>query len=300
MYRIPPIGYYLMIAFLLAFACQKAERINPFPQEEIPAISQISPDSNSFIAMFRDSIKVGFRLADKEGLERFKVNKTIFDRDGQIVEGPLEFMDQGLSGEVALVDVNDVVGDYAPFSTIKYDCEVADIAGATAMAIFYVSVVRDTTRLEPFEVKYFEERSLKNLAGGQDHGYNFTSESYFPRTGGQALEIDIEELSQGETFSASLRSPNNAILGLDSVFVMTDASRLNFEEATYTTISQAFAAGELFFSQTPRLQENDYVIVRLIKAPDPQFALMRILEVKDSLGLEGDLIRFDYKLSRGE
>ena len=122
--------------------------------------------------------------------------------------------------------------------------------------------------------------------------------------GGQ-IDRDIEESSRTgnnlfppvpTAFAPKFASPNNQLLGQDSVFVLTNATRFNYEAATYTSLYQAFFSDALPARETPVLKVGDYVIVRLIKAPQPQFAIMRITEINDVVGV-ADYVRFDYKVT---
>ncbi|MEO0471627.1 MAG: hypothetical protein AAF206_18500, partial [Bacteroidota bacterium] len=154
----------------------------------------------------------------------------------------------------------------------------------------------------PFEVLRYENDSIFNFRSNVAFRFNFTQRNSFPDISGpgNVLDTDIEESagSQG-LWEPRLISPNNAFFNRDSVFVLTDASRFNYNEASYETIAQAWFSDPSPASETPVLAVDDIVIVRLTKSPQPQFAVMRITRLEDDgAGLNvRDRLIFDYMVT---
>lgn len=242
------------------------------------------------------------QLADNEALATFKVEGEIFDTDGVQVS-TFQEPDQSISGTSQTITFsgNPAAGADNYFR-IKYICTAVDVKGASASTFFWVSVIPPPDPPAEFVVLEFTGDSILNNLLPNRYAFNFTSRMMLPTvTSNNELDFDIAEVSESGRgiFAPRFESPNNMLAGQDSVFVITHAEKFNYEEATHETISQAFFSDPAPYSKTPPIKENDYVIVRLTKSPQPQFAVMRITQLKDDGGgiLIQDRIIFDYKVT---
>ena len=221
------------------------------------------------------------------------------------------FFEEDLTGNnIEYVYTDDVpaVGDYYK---IRYTCYAVDTKGGFSSAVFWITVLPAPLNPAPFEVLEYTKDSIFNKRSGSLYGFNFSSRKALPLPGQtpNILDLDIAENSgTGQGFwYPTIGSPNNDQLGKDSVFVVTDASRFNYEEATYETIYQAFYSdafdSRLDHGVAPKgdelMEVGDYYIIRLTKAPFPQFAVMKITKiVDDGAGVAvHDYVVFDYKVT---
>ncbi|MDX2248145.1 MAG: hypothetical protein SF052_15275 [Bacteroidia bacterium] len=274
------------------------------PADQDPAITILEPASNNFLLEAGDEFTVTFRMADAEALKVFRAIGTIYDQDDQVVGNDVILFEDDLSGVNLSYDYVDDVPAVTPYFKIRYTCYAVDSKGAYASAVFWVSVLPAPSDPSPFEVLSYEKDSIFNRKSNAQYGFNFTQRRQLPAVAGQTpnlLDLDIAENSntgQG-IWSPTLNSPSNDLLGRDSVFVITDASHFNYEEATYQTIYEAFYSDPAPYSKTPVLKVDDYVIVRLTKSPFPQFAVMHITKVKDDgAGVNiRDYVVFNYKVT---
>lgn len=290
------------IGVFLFSSCEE-DPINPNPPEDQPpAIALISPENNNFLIEKTGTFSVTLQLADNEALATFKVEGEIFDTDAVSVSTFNE-PDQNISGTSQTITFDGSPPAAADdYYRVKYTCIAVDAKGAEASTFFWVSVIPPADPPAEFVVLEFEEDSILTNLVPNRFAFNFTSREMLPTiTSNNPLDFDIAEVSESGRgiFAPQFESPNNMLAGQDSVFVVTNAEEFNYEDATHETISQAFFSDPAPFSKTPPLKVNDYVIVRLTKAPQPQFAVMRIKRLVDDGGgiLIQDRVIFDYKVT---
>lgn len=290
---------------MLFASCKPDEELGDLiPLDEDPAITVTAPANTRLLRRAGESVTVSFRLADKEALKLFRAVPRIFDASNTPVGDALP-IDIEVSGQNIPFDFTLTVPALDPYFRIRYTCYVLDTKGAWASTEFWVTILPDPAAPEPYKVLSYQQDTIFNLRSGTRYAFNFTARTRLPALPGQnldtlRLQMDIAELSGSQgLWLPRLHSPSNNVLGLDSVFVITNAEKFNYEEATYTTIFQAFFSDPAPALNTPVLKVGDYVIVRLIKSPRPQFAVMRITSLKDDgAGLNiRDEIRFDYKVT---
>ncbi len=291
----------------LFIACEnQVEPIDrPTPEDQPPAIAIVSPTNPRFSGRVGDSRSLSLQMADNERLKSFTINVTFFRPNGTI-DSINQVSQQDLSGKSFSFTFNFTIPNREPYSRIEYTFIVEDSKGATAQTTSTVSVLPEPSDPPPFKTLVYTGDSIMNQLGDSLYGFNFSSRQGFPKTRGQdidslRLRLDIVESSgtgQG-LWQPVLRSPNNESINIDSVFVITNASRLNYEQANYNSIFEAFFSADLQLDETPVLEEGMYVIVRLVKTPRPQFALMRITELfNDGAGVNvSDKVYFDYKVT---
>lgn len=287
----------LGMGLMLALACERAERLKPVAVDRLPAISQIRPDSNAFLLRPGAVVAVGFRAADPEGLRSFRVERRVYDPAGTEVEGATVRLEQSLSGTTALVDFIDTVGNYPGLYTLRFDAIVEDLEGASAQAIFYVSLRSEDDPEGRYKLFSYTDQRLYSQTKGSEFAFSFTRQQLYPPPDTNRLDWEIAETSAGDTFLAQLVSPANQLVGNDSVFVLRGPEQFDFERATFTSLSQAWWAGNPVSEQSSSLKAGDLLLIRLSKQPNPQFAVMKIREVVDQDGAEGDYLHFDFKVS---
>ncbi|MCI4668603.1 MAG: hypothetical protein MRZ79_10755 [Bacteroidia bacterium] len=297
----------IIASIALLFGCE--DQVNPIdkptPTDEDPAIAITSPTNPRFSGRVGDAKSLTLQMADNESLSKFTINASYFLPDGTL-DSSTQISTQDITGKTFSFSFSFTVDNRAPFSKIEYTFTVEDSKGATASTKATVSVLPEPGDPPPYQILTYTGDSIMNQLGDSLFGFNLSSRQGYPKTTGQSLDslnlrLDIIESSgtgQG-LWQPTLRSPNNEAIGVDSVFVITDSSRLNYEQATYNSIFEAFFSADLQMDETPVLEEGMYVIVRLVKAPRPQFALMRITEVfNDGAGINVfDKVYFDYKVS---
>lgn len=281
------------------------------PPDEDPVIAVVSPTNTRLLNRSGDLVSISFQLADREGLKLFRAIPRRYNANDSLIE-ELDPVDIEISGQnqTFLFDLTILPAD--PFDKYHYECFVIDTKGASAKAGFWISILPDPTDPEPYQLLTYMGDTLKNPGTQPEDmykfGFNLNARRAIPTVGNQNLDtltlqmdIAVDVANPLTVWEPFLRSPNNAESGQDSVFVVTDASRFNYEEATYTTIYQAYFSDPNPMPETPLLEAGQYIIVRLIKTPRPQFAVLKITEVIDDGrgGLFGvnDQVTFDYKVS---
>lgn len=295
----------VLFTFLILSGCKNGDLDPLIPVDADPAITILSPTSNNFLLEVGEEFTVSFRMADREALKVFRAIGTIYDQDDQVVGNDVILFEDDISGENITYDYVDDVPVVSEYFKIRYTCYAVDSKGAFASAVFWVSVLPAPPNPSPFQILTYENDSIFNRKFNNQYAFNFSARKRMPAVAGQTpntLDLDIAENSGTGLglWQPTIYSPNNDQLGRDSVFVITDAARFNYEEATYHTIYQAFYSDPAPYSVTPILKEGDYVIVRLTKSPFPQFAVMKITKVADdgpgTFNVR-DYILFDYKVT---
>lgn len=304
-YLVRGLGFFMLIAVMFGTGCREEEPGDLLPSDMDPAITLLSPSNGSFLVQSGDPISVNFQLADNEALKIFRAVPEIYDQaDSLLGDGlPLDFDVAGTNTQFTL-NLNPTG---PAFYKIKYNCYAIDSKGAFASTFFWVSLLPDPNDPPIYQVLTYTADTLVSSLADSAYAFNFTARTPLPVRPGESLDtlrlqMDIAEISGTGRFSWEpvLTSPNNEALGLDSVFVLTEASRFNYESATYASIYEAYFSDPAPSTETRILAEGDYVIVRLTKAPAPQFAVMAVRALIDTgfgvLG-EKDLLVFDYKVT---
>ncbi|MDX1906086.1 MAG: hypothetical protein SF053_03570 [Bacteroidia bacterium] len=294
-----------VMSLLLALsACEEAVPFEVIPQDGPPAITVTAPANPRFLKRPGEQTTVTFQLGDNEGLRLFRVVPRIYNEADSLIGDALP-QDFDLTGNSQPFTYTFTAPALNPYYKIQYNCYAIDLKGAYATTSFWLSILPDPAAPQPYRILTYTSDTVYNKRKGIDYAFNFTSRASLPTTPGQnldplRLQMDIAEGSGSQTaWLPYLNSPANEQLGLDSVFVMTDATRFNYESANYTTIYQAFFADPAPATRTPVLKEGDYVIVRLIKSPRPQFAVMKVTKLFfDGAGINvSDYVVFDYKVT---
>lgn len=310
-------GPLLLLVLALAGCKQDPPLDELIPADGGPAITIVAPANTRFLRQAGQTVTVTFQLADNEALKLFRAVPRIFDAKDSLIGDALP-LDFEVTGTNETFPFTLTVPALDPFFKIQYNCYVIDTKGAFASTNFWVSVVPDPSDPPLYRTLSYTGDTIRNPASTQDYGFNFTSRAVLPlspiaygnTSPSQRLQMDIAlqtvpiAPSLTKTWEPFLISPNNNQLGLDSVFVVVNSANFNYAAADYNTIYRAFFSDPLPQTQTPllyTLTTNDYIIVRLIKSPQPQFAVMRIVEVRDDLqgGVFGnnDVLIFDYKVT---
>ncbi len=283
---------------VILVACHDDSINNPLRDSEAPVIQLISPDSSSLIARTGEVLDFRLEAADDKGLSLFQVDYQVHDPKGNVLL-PLTQLEQiPLSETFESLQFSDEIDSFPSFSHITYSFWVEDQRESRDQVDVVVTAIQPSP---PSAVVYptftYTTRKLWSAASDSLSGYNFSTQQAFPSEWANPLSIDIAELSTDETFTAQLSSPNNDRLNRDSIFVHLSPTQINFEEADYELIWSFYQSSTAITKQSPQLEEGDLLIVKLTKAPQPQFALMRILKVQDLPGTTQDYLEFDYKVS---
>lgn len=291
--------YSLVLGLIISlFACEADQGVPAPPNRNAPEIIISNPSNHQLELLGRTPLDLEVNMADDFALERLAVSRSVNDASGNLIESSNP-LDMFIEGSAYTLNFKDTLPDLPSFFQIIYTFEVRNTDNQAATTQLFVSIA-DEPSPSAFNLFSFEGFSLPSQQSGNGYAFNFSLQDFFPPPSSNLLDWDIEEgtlAGSGGIFDAKLSSPNNDLLGQDSVFVMTNASRFNFDAATYETIEGAYLSASNYFAETPTLQAGDLVIIRLIKAPAIQFAVMKIKEVIDDAGTANDQILFDYKVS---
>ena len=291
-------GIFLIGLGLALVACHDDTINNPLRDIEPPVIQLISPDSSKLIAKTGEVLDFHLEAADDKGLSLFQVDYQVQDPEGAILIPLTQLKQIPLSERFERLHFSDEVDTFPSFSRITYSFWVEDQRESRDQVEVVVTAIQPTP---PSAVVFptFTYTSRKLWSGASDSlsGFNFSTQQAFASNWENPLSIDITEMSTDETFAAQLSSPNNDRLNRDSIFVHLSPTQINFEEADYELIWSFYQSSTNFMKQSPQLEGGDLLIIKLSKAPQPQFALMRILKVQDLPGTTQDYLEFDYKVT---
>lgn len=293
------------------------------PEDGAPAITMVSPLNNNFLERAGEKFTVTFQLADNESLKLFRAVAQVYNPSDSIVNFDFIWKDIEVNGTNELVDFEvQVPNNYGPYFKVRFTCYALDSKGEYNSAVFWLSILPEPSDPPIYKVFEYEADTIFNNRNGtvgspkrdSVYAFNFTARRRFPTKSdydthgvGPAqlkeilkLEMDVAESSGSQgIWMPRLTSPSNEALDRDSIFVITDASRFNYENATYNTIYRAYFSDPSPYTETPILEVGNYVIIKLIKSPQPQFAVMKITELIDDGGgiAVKDQIIFDYKVT---
>ncbi len=294
-----------------------AEDIDLIPADRAPGIAVITPSSTRLFQEAGEEGTVTLRLADNEQLALLRIIPQIYDQRDSLVQTEAA-IDIPIEGQTQDYVYPYTVPNLDPYFKVRYLCYAIDLAGQSDQTSFWVSVMPPPSDPPPFQTLTYERDTLFNRLSGSQYAFNLSARRRLPAPGEDpaplTLQMDIAESSgSGQSFwQPSLSSPNNARRGNDSsVFVIVEAEQFNYEAANYNTLYRAFFADPAPAATAPPtehpiadrnkagLEVGDLVIVRLIKTPAPQFAVLRIEElVDDGAGVNvSDLVIFDYKVT---
>ncbi len=294
-----------LIGTLVLWSCNDEDPLTLLPVDQAPAITLISPANSSLLRELDEDFTVTVQVADNEALKLLRLTAEIYDQNDLQIGSSFLVRDIEVSGTNVILDITDKVPQGAlPFYKVKYTCYVIDSKGEVSSAFFWVSVLPPPSEPPVFEIRSYTGDSIFNSEATFGRGFNFTNREILPNPTRQGSDLDYDILEVSKTarqlYRPRLSSPSNDFFDRDSIFVITNSTKFNFEEATYQTLFNAFYSDPAPFTITPALEVGDLVIVRLTKAPRPQFAVMRIIDIKDDgAGTFNvrDVLRFDYKVT---
>lgn len=294
----------LFVGFLALAGCKPDDvEDGEFIFDQAPAITVVNPANGLLLGKPGTTFQVTLQAADNEALKLIRVVNEVFTEQ-DVSTGP-SFIQQDIpvSGRSVTQVLPVTVPNISAFYRIKYTVFIIDSKGASASTFFFVNVLPQDGPPPVYKVLSYTSDTIYNKLSSRQYAFDFSNRRNLPKAGGpvNVLDFDIEENSGTGRglWTPAFGSPSNNQLGLDSVFVRTDASRFNYEEATYQTIFNAFFSDPMPTTSVSNLQVGEYIIVRLIRVPRPQFAVMKINRIfSDGGGLNvRDYVVFDYKVT---
>lgn len=322
----------MVVLMVFLSACRSdSEPIVLLPENEGPGIAVLSPGNTRLLLMPSQSASVTFKLLDNEELRLLRIVQEIYDADDNLVDETIP-NDIDLQGTQVEYTYNFTAPNLPAFYKLRYVCYVIDAAGRSAETFFWVSIQPDPSDPPPYKTLTYTNDTIYNGLDTQTNpdpndiptnswGFNFSARTVLP---GEPFvdpdpflpQMDIAENSGSgvgqEGWIPSFYSPNHEITGEDTaIFVITDTTRFNYAAANYNTIFQAFFSDPAPAPTAPPtnhpirskntfgVQVGDIVIVKLIKTPRPQFAVMKIKAiVQEGFGVKlSDYVVFDYKVT---
>lgn len=286
----------LGLGLLLFNACDRSPEDDYIPVNTEPAIALVSPTNNNFLDTVGATISTVFRLDDNEQLKLFRVTGIVLDQRNDTVGSEFIVLEETVSGQHILQNFDYLVPNLPPYYKVKLTCFVIDTEGEFSSTVMIINIVPGPSDPEPYEFEsYTGDKLYSRRALNNKYYFDFYSRAHIANV----LDQDIKEESSTfvSGFSRQLSSPAMANTSnvTDSVFVMTNTARFNYDQCNYTTIYQAYYADALPVAVTPEIQTGDIIIIRLTNFP--HFGVMRVTEVKDDPGDANDYIEFDYKVT---
>lgn len=334
LFRATPIGLALIALLLtLLTACRPDadDEVVLLPENVGPGIAVLSPSNTRLLKRPGEAGSVVLKLLDNEQLRLLRIVKLIYDQRDSLV-------DEAIPEDIELQDqrveytYNFITPSLPAFYKVQYVCYAIDFSGRSAETFFWVSIQPDPDAPPLYNTLSYTNDTLWNGLDTEatpidpnpsnKWGFNFSARRVLPDTLPTNVtlpQMDIAESDQtgpgdgqGSPFAPNLYSPNHGIVGDDTaIFVITDSTRFNYERANYNTIYQAFFSDPAPAPTAPPtnhplaernkvgLEVGDIVIVKLIKTPRPQFAVMRVKEIfREGFGVSrSDYMVFDYKVT---
>lgn len=289
----------LLVILFWGVSCHEDAVNNPLLDSIPPNIRIISPDSTSILSRSGETLSLTLLVIDNVGLDSLKVYREVLAAEGDILEEKNIVDRIALGGKEQQLVYEIVLPFFPSFSQVFYDFEVTDQKQASERISQKITILSGGLELSDVNYRVNTYRNKRVYAPETDSisGFNFTTQRTFTSPFSSALDVDISICEQETARFPSFFSPNNDYLQVDSIFVISDTSKINFIEADYQIISNAFNTSGQFYDKTPSLNIGDIAIVRLIKAPQQQFVLMLITSMTDDVQRGIQYVEFDYKVS---
>ncbi|MCB9233145.1 MAG: hypothetical protein H6581_15925 [Bacteroidia bacterium] len=276
--------------------CPDCDDPSEIPVDSDPQITLMSPSEAYTLAYRGQSVDITFRLDDNEQLAAFWVEETWtsvygtpYNIIGQTWYGPQAISGRTFPKQITYTVPTTLIQDY---TTITLTAYVQDNKTKVAATSFKINVLPDSASgSTAYEITDYaadpdtkDADTIFTVLKGSKYYFSFITRSNNPTAAGNR---DIGEVSINPTFSGMLNTPNQP--GKDSTLVVTNASKFNYDLATYETIWQAYVTSNQIGDQTSGLKAGDIVIVKMVTKP--HFAVMRILEKNNT----GGFLKFEYK-----
>jgi hypothetical protein len=289
---------------MLAFSgCDRDIDTRPVPRDLDPGIALEVPSRANFTRRVFETVDLTFRLTDNEALKIWRISESLYDTDGNpVVEDVhLALADEPIAGEVLVKNyVYNVPFDIGgtlvrPYYTVEVKFYVIDSKGASASTSILVDILPPLDLPEPFPVREYLDNRMDhpNAFNGRDD-FNFYNPLVSPTVDLDKDVMIVDDLP-GPLKGKSFISPNNALRGQDSVFVIIEPTRFNYDSCTYTTLKEAWYSGNPIKRKTRMPEVGEYLLIRLAKGTEEQFAVMKptTIDPNPSTGY----IEFDFKVT---
>lgn len=294
---------FALLAVLLFSACDRMIDTRPIPSDGDPGISLATPDRSNFLRTTNSAVDITLQLTDNEALKILRITESLFSNTGDTLLLDSYAMDESIAGTVLLHPFSypittSVQGiPITDYYKIKVTFYVLDTKGASAETSIIIDIVPEPGGDPLFPIRgYFGNELIhpNTFSGNED--FNFYNPLSSP-TNVLDMDIKIVDAAPGPLSGKYLISPNNDARGTDSVFVITDSTRLNYEESTYTTLREAFYAGANINDSVAMPAVGQLLIIRLSKGQFDQFAVMKPTEYGGGSGGNPEYLRFDYRVT---
>jgi hypothetical protein len=291
-----------LFLMLLFSACDRDIDTRPVPRDLDPGIALEIPSRANFTRRIGEPVELTFRLTDNEALKIFRLSESLYDTDGNpVVVDHYTNRDEPIAGEVLVKNYVyttpfDISGRLVlPYYTIEVTFYVIDSKGASASTKILIDVLPPIDPPEPFLVREYRNNRIEhpNAFNGRED-FNFYNPATSPSVD---LDKDIKIVNEvpGPLKGKSLISPNNELRGQDSVFVIIEPARFNYDSCTYTTIKEAWYSGNPIKKKTRMPEVGEYLIIRLAKGTEEQFAVMKPTKVNETSSPAR--VEFDFKVT---
>ncbi|MEM7510048.1 MAG: hypothetical protein AAF388_03885 [Bacteroidota bacterium] len=278
-------------------ACDPEDDQVVLPENQAPVIQRILPSINNQLLPQNESIQLSFRIADQEKLALFKLSLQVLSPQNTILSDQV-VMEEQVSGTIQTVNFNTALSAYPQFSHLTYTATVTDSENLTASTTYELDILSDS-REEPL-FKIFSIGSKNLYQENQDSSFimNLTTQRRWNGYDGNLLDMDIAVVNEeGESYTPQLISPAADESGETRVFIKATSDTLNYENVTHEVLFRAFSAysGQVL-TKVP-VEKDALILVRLTRAPAPQFAILKMENILDEAGTSNDRITFSYKVT---
>ena len=289
LFRTQSLVLLVITGVMIFFAgCKKDDPDIIFPPDGDPSIILVSPTQSHTLARMGESVSITFRMDDNEQLNSFKVSETWTSVQGQAyirINSPV-MPDKVISGTNRLETITYTVPttQIQNYSVITLTASAVDSRGKSVSTQFRISVIPapGTGGGASVQVQsYLSGDTIWSILNGTGGNYF----SILQRANDPANQFyrDLGEISVNPIFSGELNAPNQA--GADSIFVVTDPSRFNFEDLTWETTWEHFVTSAAITDRTGPLVTGDIVILKMgYPSVLPMFAVIKIRKKNDAIG----------------
>ncbi len=290
----------LPLVILLAVgmtACDPEDDQVVLPENQAPVIQRVLHSINNQLLPQNESIQLSFRIADQEKLAQFTLSLQVLSPQNTILSDQV-VMEEQVSGTIQTVNFNTALSAYPQFSHLVYTATVTDSENLSASTTYELDILSDS-REEPL-FKIFNIGSKNLYQENQDSSFiiNLTTQRRWNDYDGNLLEMDLAVVNEGgEQYSPQLISPAADVSGETRVFIKTTSDSLNYENVTHEVLFRTFSAYSGQELTKVAVEKDALILVRLTRAPAPQFAILKIEDILDEAGSGNDRMVFSYKVT---
>ncbi|MEM9933257.1 MAG: hypothetical protein AAF824_06585 [Bacteroidota bacterium] len=288
----------LLLLLGLSFsACEPEDDTVVIPPNQAPVIQRLTPNINKQLLPQNETLSLSFKLADNEKLAKFRLDLQLRLPDGFLIADSL-ITESNISGTLETVEEDISLAGFPLFSQLVFTATVTDADNEIATDTYELAILSEDLQPPLFKIFSLGDKQLYQEGTDSASIINLTTQRTWNSLNGNRLEMDLAVSNEkGDTFEPQLYSPAAEESGQVGTFLLTSTDTINYDKVTHEVLFRAFTALSDQTQPTVNIQKGELIIIRLTRAPAPQFAVLRIEDIIDEAGSTRDRILFSYKVS---